>query len=66
LDLATANQRMNRGISNLYDNLEDYTKKLKKADKESAEYSETMDSMKDILADVFNVADGDMLSDNFV
>lgn len=66
LDLATANTRLNRGISDLYDNLKDYTRILKNSDKDTEEYSQTMDSLKDMLADVFNVADGSMLSDNFV
>jgi hypothetical protein len=45
--------------------MDDYRKILKSSNKDTAEFSETMDEFKDNLADVFNVADGDMFSDTF-
>lgn len=65
VDMAVASQRLDRGIGNVNDNLEDYKKILKDDNKLSAEYSETMDDLKDNLADIFNVADGNMFSDIF-
>lgn len=64
-DLAVANQRLDRGLLSLNKNLEDYQKALKKNSKNSAEWSKAMDSIKTDLADVFNLADGNMLSDEF-
>lgn len=64
--LAVANQRVDRGLTNLNENLKDYSKSLKDNDKNSAKWSKTMDSVKKDLADVLNVADGTMLSDSFV
>ena len=64
-DMAIASQRLDRGLKNINENLDDYKKVIKKADRNSAEFSETMDDLKNSLADVFNVADGNMFSDTF-
>lgn len=64
--LAIANQRLDKGLLDLNENLEDYKKALDKNNKGSAEYSKTMAKVKGSLADVLNIADGDMLSDKFV
>lgn len=64
-DAAIANQRLNRGIKDINDNLKDYKKKLDPANKGTFEWSKTMDDFKDSLADIFNVADGDLFSDDF-
>ena len=64
-NLAVANQRLDRGLLSLNENLEDYQEALKKNSKNSAEWSKAMDSIKTDLADVFNLADGNMLSDEF-
>lgn len=63
--LAVANQRLDRGLDNLNDNLEDYSDSLKTNAKNSAAWSKTMDSVKTDLADLLDVADGSMLSDEF-
>ncbi len=63
--LAVANQRLDRGLDSLNDNLEDYSDSLKTNAKNSAAWSETMDNVKTDLADLLNVADGSMLSDEF-
>lgn len=63
--LAVANERLDRGAGNLNKNLESYTKILKKANKGTAEYSDTINAIKEDLADMFNVADADMFSDTF-
>ena len=64
-DMAIAAQRLDRGVKNLNDNIDDYRKVLKTANRDSFEFSETMDSLKTDIADMFNVADGNMFSDAF-
>ncbi len=63
--LAAANMRLDRGISDLNDNLKDYKKKLEENNEGSAEWSEALSDLKTNLADIANVADGSMLSDKF-
>ena len=63
--LATANMRLDRGMANLNDNLKDYRKALDSTNKGSAEWSKTLSALKTDLADMFNIADGSMLSDQF-
>ena len=63
--LAVANQRLDRGMLSLNENLEDYQKNLKQNSKNSAEWSKTMDALKTDMADMLNIADGMMLSDEF-
>lgn len=63
--LAAANMRLDRGLENLNGNLDDYKKALKSTNKGSAEWSKALSDLKTDLADVMNVADGDMLSDEF-
>ena len=63
--LAVANQRLDRGLLSLNENLEDYQKALKENSKNSAAWSKAMDAIKTDLADIFNLADGNMLSDEF-
>jgi hypothetical protein len=57
--------RLDKGVTNLNSNLADYRKALKDSNKGSAEWSKTLTSLKDDLADITGVADGDMLSDSF-
>ena len=63
--LAIANQRLDRGCSSLNSNLKDYKKNLNAANKGSAEWSKTMDSLKTDLADLLNIADGSLITDQF-
>ena len=63
--LAVANQRLDRGMLSLNENLEEYNDSLKKNSKNSAEWSKTMDAVKTDMADLLNIADGAMLSDEF-
>ena len=63
--LAVANKRLDRGLLSLNENLEDYQDALKKNSKNSADWSKAMDAIKTDLADIFNLADGNMLSDEF-
>jgi hypothetical protein len=65
-DMAIAAQRLDRGVKNINENLEDYQKVIKTADRRSFQFSETMDALKTDVADMFNVADGNMFSDMFV
>ena len=63
--LAVANQRLDRGLTNLNENFDDYSKALKENSKNSAAWSETMDALKTDLADILNVGDASMLTDSF-
>ena len=63
--LAVANQRLDRGLLNLNENLEDYQKALSKNKKNSADWSKAMDALKTDMADMLNLADGNMISDDF-
>ena len=63
--LAVANERLDRGLSNLNDNLDDYKTKLSQNAKNSAVWSSTMDDLKTDMADLLNIADASMLSDDF-
>ena len=65
LNMAVASQRLDRGIKNVNDSFDDYKKILKDENNLTAEFSETMDDLKTNLADIFNVADGNMFSDTF-
>lgn len=62
---AIQNQKLDRGLKNLNDNLDDYKKVLKDSNKGTAEWSETMDSLKTDLADIVGFDDPDLLSDDF-
>ena len=61
---AIANERLDRGLTNLNKNIDSYRKKLVDSNKGSAEWSETMDELKENLADVLNV-DVSTLTDSF-
>ena len=63
--LAVANQRLDRGLTSLNKNLKNYQKGLKENARNSADWSKTMDSLKEDLSDMLNLADGNMLSDGF-
>lgn len=63
--LAIANQKLDRGLGNLNDNLKDYKKSLKESNKGTAEWSKAMDSLKGDLADIVGFSDADLLTDKF-
>lgn len=62
---AIQNQKLDRGLENLNNNLDDYKKALKDSNKGTAEWSEAMDSLKTDLADIVGFDDPDLLSDDF-
>lgn len=64
-EAAIANQKLDRGMKNLNENLDDYKKKLKDSNKGTAEWSEAMDSLKTDLADIVGFDDPDLLTDDF-
>ena len=64
--LSIANQRLDRGLSSLNDNFEEITKSLKNTNKASAEYAETIGSLRASFADLLNVADGKELSTKWI
>lgn len=64
-DAAIRNQKLDRGLKSLNENLDDYKKKLKNSNKGSAEWSEAMDALKGDLADIVDFDDADLLSDQF-
>lgn len=63
--LAIANQKVDRGLESLNDNLKDYKKKLKDANKGSAEWSDAMSSLKKDLKDITGFTDEDLITDEF-
>lgn len=65
-ELAIANQRLDRGLSDLNDNFEDLTNSLKDSNKGTLEYSKAIATLKDDFADILNISSGDKLSTNFV
>lgn len=64
-EAAIANQRLDRGIGNISENLEDYKKALTDANEGTIEYSEAMNDLKANLADIVNFDDPDLLTDAF-
>lgn len=64
--LAIANQRMNKGIDALSDNLEDWTKKLKKATKGSMDYAEIAAEVEGALKDLLGLTDNFVIPDDFL
>ena len=64
LTAAIANQRLDRGLLSLNKNLETYKKSLSSADKNSIEWSNTMEALKTDLADILNM-DTSVLTDEF-
>lgn len=65
-ELAIANQRLDRGLSNLNDDFEDISKSLKKSKEGTFEYSQAIGKLKDNFADVLNISSGNKLSTEFV
>lgn len=64
--LAIANQRMNKGVDALSDNLEDWTKKLKKATKGSMDYAEIATEVEGVLKDLLGLTDNFVIPDDFL
>lgn len=65
-ELAIANQRLDRGLSSLNDNFEDWNTTLQKGNKNSVEYSQTISNLRNAFADILNITSGDKLSLDFV
>ena len=64
LKVASANVRMNKGLSDLGDKWEDYNEILKDNNKDSGEYQETLKALRKNINDVLNI-DNDSLSQAF-
>lgn len=64
--LAIANQRMNKGIDALSDNLEDWTKKLKTATRGSMDYAEVAAEVEGALKDLLGLTDNFVIPDDFL
>lgn len=64
--LAIANQRMNKGVDALSDNLENWTKKLKKATKGSMDYAEVATEVEGALKDLLGLTDNFVIPDDFL
>lgn len=62
---AAVGARLNKGLEALQENFHDNAYAIKNADKNSKEYSDAMEKMKEAVADVVN-AEEDMLSDEFI
>jgi TP901 family phage tail tape measure protein len=66
--LAVNNARMNKGLETLVDNWEDWSKVLKANDKTTTEYAETINDLRDVLADLSGLTkdQASTLSDSFI
>lgn len=64
-NLAIANQRLDRGLGSLANNLDDYIDKLKDSNRYTTEYSEALEDLKTDIADIFNTS-SDLISDEFI
>ena len=61
-ELSIANQRLDRGLSSLNDNFENWSNSLKNTNKTSLEYAKTIVDIRKSFADLLNIADGNELS----
>lgn len=64
--LAIENQRMNRGVSNLVDNLDKWKKGLNETDKTSMDYIDTIQEMSSCVADLVGAEEDLKLSGDFI
>lgn len=64
-ELAIQNQRMNKGLKTLNENWEDWSKTLKKGDKTTTDYIDTMQDVEDVIADLVGASEDLDLSQEF-
>ena len=64
-ELAVEITRMNKGVKKLADGFEGWNDVLKNSSRESQEYAEALNGMKDALADILDI-NKDLLSEDFV
>lgn len=57
-DVATANLRLDKGISDLRDNFKSWKKVLETTDEKSVEYSETLSDITTAMADMMGISEG--------
>ncbi len=57
VELAIANQRLNRGIKTLNENFEDWRKTLEESNPESMDYAEALTNVESAIADLIGAAD---------
>lgn len=65
-ELATRNQRLNKGISQLVDSWDDWKKTLKTTDKTSQDYAATVADLTDTLRDLTGAADNFEIPEGFL
>lgn len=63
--MAVLNQSMNKGVTTLSKNWEDWKKILDKSDKTSMDYIDTVQSMRSVLKDLTGVLDEDFIPKDF-
>lgn len=64
-DMAVANMRFNKGMSDLLDNWDKYKTKLNASNRGTAEYVETLDVLRNIMSEILNV-DSDKITEDFL
>ena len=64
-DMAVANIRFNKGMSDLLDNWDEYKQKLNASNKGTAEYVETLDTLRNTMSEILNV-DSDKITEDFL
>lgn len=65
-DIAIAHARLNKGFEDLIDNFADYRTAIEGNDESSLEYQNAISSLQTSMADLFNLADGKLLSASFL
>ena len=66
INLAVANQRLNRGVKTLHDNWGDWSKILKTSNKTTTDYSECLNEAYDALADLTGAVDASAIPMDFL
>ena len=64
-DMAVANMRFNEGMSDLLDNWDEYKTKLNASNRGTAEYVETLDTLRNTMSEILNV-DSDKITEDFL
>lgn len=65
VEMALANQRLNKGVDKLTDGWKDWNKALRASDKTTQDYAEALENTKDSLREMFGLTEEDIIPDSF-
>ena len=65
VEMALANQRLNKGVDKLTDGWKDWNKALRASDKTTQDYAEALENTKDSLREMFGLTKEDIIPDSF-